>query len=494
MHTTSPLMQSYMQPAILRAARSPRPLGSSSSACSTTRVLALAQPSSAGAPRPGRQFQRSASRLEAVAPSQSEQATASLDLEDQVASPRVDPKDLPTPPPASVPRSGNVVPAPGLRRGEAAAPPREVDREALRWARRKQELEARKMYIKEQWYCAALSQEVKPGKPHAVDMLSMNVMLMRDAKTKEVRCISDICPHRGAKLSKGWVADHNGHTCVVCPYHAWAIDGEGKLHDVPAAEQKRDWTALGKVVPTYDVVEKGGFIWLYFGTKPADARPPIPYVPELDDPTWEGAYGDMEFNAPHWGVFENATDFAHIHTVHSSSFGNSDKPEIKNLKAVTDAHSVTATFDLHNKPVNKFWEFSQVPVVHVTAKALLPSTSYISFTLGNGLSFITFVNTVPVDEHRTINRFCLIRKLDVPVVGPLFNAKAWNRFAVASMRQILTEDKGMVEYLRTDMLPREISVKADLAQTAFRKLRQSCIDQGNGVMPEQIREMYNLDQ
>ena len=45
----------------------------------------------------------------------------------------------------------------------------------------------------------------------------------------------------------------------------------------------------------------------------------------------------------------------------------------------------------------------------VTAQALLPSTSVISFTLGNGLSFTTFVNTVPINENRTINRFALIR-------------------------------------------------------------------------------------
>lgn len=56
-------------------------------------------------------------------------------------------------------------------------------------------------------------------------------------------------------MSKGWLAtlpDSNtssssssghkhgdGHTCVVCPYHGWAFDGEGKLQDVPSAEPGR---------------------------------------------------------------------------------------------------------------------------------------------------------------------------------------------------------------------------------------------------------------
>jgi len=47
---------------------------------------------------------------------------------------------------------------------------------------------------------------------------------------------------RGAPLSAGWLSEPHstgGHTCVVCPYHGWAIDGEGKLQDVPSAEPGR---------------------------------------------------------------------------------------------------------------------------------------------------------------------------------------------------------------------------------------------------------------
>ena len=33
-------------------------------------------------------------------------------------------------------------------------------------------------------------------------------------------------------------------------------------------------------------------------------------------------YGEIEFECGHWGVFENAIDMAHIHYLHSDSFGN----------------------------------------------------------------------------------------------------------------------------------------------------------------------------
>lgn len=51
------------------------------------------------------------------------------------------------------------------------------------------------------------------------------------------------------------------------------------------------------------------------------------------------------------------------------------------------------------------------------------------------------------------------------------------------MIQILTEDRAMVEHLRPEVLPREISVRADQLQIQWRKLRQSYVDLGYGVDP-----------
>ncbi len=44
---------------------------------------------------------------------------------------------------------------------------------------------------------------------------------------------------------------------------------------------------------TWRTQERGGFVWLFFGSKslPADERPPIPVVPELEDLNWRAVYG-----------------------------------------------------------------------------------------------------------------------------------------------------------------------------------------------------------
>ncbi len=79
---------------------------------------------------------------------------------------------------------------------------------------------------------------------------------------------------------------------------------------------------------------QGGFIWLFYGSAslPADERPPIPFVPELEDPSWKPVYGEIEFECNHWSVFENAIDMAHIHYLHNDTFGNQVRASVEPLR------------------------------------------------------------------------------------------------------------------------------------------------------------------
>jgi phenylpropionate dioxygenase-like ring-hydroxylating dioxygenase large terminal subunit len=355
-------------------------------------------------------------------------------------------------------------------------------------SKRAKELRDRRGYLKNVWYAAALSEKLAGNRPLAVELCGKQMVVWRDENTGLLHCIENACPHRGAPLSGGWVERKDDCSTVVCPYHGWSFDGGGYLHDVPAMQEKRKWPHRS-LVEAYPVEEKGGFVWLFYGSKqfPKEARPPIPWTPELDEKKhWKTVYAEMEFECNHFGVFENAIDMAHIHYVHSDSFGNRDAPAIRDMEATSDAFSVTATFKIHHKPVNAFWALFEVPAVDVTAKAFLPSTSLVSFSLANGLSFITFVNTVPISATRSINRFALIRQLRWDKTG-LFNANIWDGWARDAMIKILSEDRAMVEKLRYEELATEYSVHADLPQLAFRKLRQQWVDL-MGVVPSETKE------
>ncbi|GIL69464.1 hypothetical protein Vretimale_13577 [Volvox reticuliferus] len=344
-------------------------------------------------------------------------------------------------------------------------------------ARRSKELADRRAYLQNFWYAAALSENVT-DQPLKVDILSRTVTIWRGEDGK-VHCLDNVCPHRGAPLSGGWTKTKNGKSCVVCPYHGWAFNGDGALEEVPSQGSEVSFPRR-PIVDAYPVEERGGFVWLFFGAKglPKDERPPLPITPELEDPNWRAVYGEMEFDCPHWSVFENALDMAHIHYLHSGSFGNQDKPVINDMKVSRDTWSVTARFSVHNKPVNPMWNFTAVPSVPVEARAYLPSTSYVKITLGAGVQMITFVNTVPIDEHRAVNRFCIIRNFAL--------SQIFDNYTRKNMYKILGEDKVMIEQLKPEQLVSEVSLQADLPQIAFRKLRQEWIDMGYGVQPAQI--------
>jgi hypothetical protein len=57
----------------------------------------------------------------------------------------------------------------------------------------------------------------------------------------------------------------------------------------------------GAALQTYPTVERGGFVWFFWGDGarfPLDGpmSPPIPTIPELEDPRWTGTYGEFEFD------------------------------------------------------------------------------------------------------------------------------------------------------------------------------------------------------
>ncbi|KAL6764272.1 hypothetical protein V8C86DRAFT_1683936 [Haematococcus lacustris] len=344
-------------------------------------------------------------------------------------------------------------------------------------SKRAKELRDRRAYLKNFWYAAALSQALGEDAPLEVQLLGRKVVLWRDSDTGVVRCLDNACPHRGAPLGRGWLKDAGGHSCVVCPYHGWALDGEGRLREVPSSADQRHLPRR-PLVGAYPVEERGGFIWLFFGSSalPADELPPIPWTPELNMPGWTPVYGEMEFDAPHWNVFDNALDMAHIHYLHGDSFGNSSKPVIQDMSMRRGDYAVHGSFRIHNKPVSPLWDWTAVESVPVEYSAHLPSTSSIKISLGAGVQMITFVNTVPVSASRAINRFCLIR-----------NFAGWegfDRWARNAMFKILSEDKVMVEQLQPEVVPLEVSLEADRPQIAFRRLRQSWVDVGYSVDPE----------
>src|SRR5262245_22518912 len=79
------------------------------------------------------------------------------------------------------------------------------------------------------WLAVATSDQVAPGELVAVKVMGVDLVVWRD-EAGEVHAWEDFCIHRGVKLSLGRIDDG----CVVCPYHAWHYDAEGRCTLIPA--------------------------------------------------------------------------------------------------------------------------------------------------------------------------------------------------------------------------------------------------------------------
>lgn len=126
-------------------------------------------------------------------------------------------------------------------------------------------------YLRDIWYCAALSSDVKPGKIARKMLLNEPVMLGR-TPSGEAFALRDLCPHRGVPLSAGRFQGNE----VECPYHGWRFNAQGRCTAIPSLVegQAMDIARIG--VRRYPMVEERGLLWIYMGVD-ASAAPALPH-------------------------------------------------------------------------------------------------------------------------------------------------------------------------------------------------------------------------
>jgi phenylpropionate dioxygenase-like ring-hydroxylating dioxygenase large terminal subunit len=99
--------------------------------------------------------------------------------------------------------------------------------------------------------------------PVCVD--GMDVALWRSASGR-VAAWADRCPHRGMRLSHGFVRGE----ALSCIYHGWSYGSEGQCLRIPAHPDLAPPEAIR--VPVFQAMEHGGLVWV--APKATDALPP----------------------------------------------------------------------------------------------------------------------------------------------------------------------------------------------------------------------------
>jgi phenylpropionate dioxygenase-like ring-hydroxylating dioxygenase large terminal subunit len=180
------------------------------------------------------------------------------------------------------------------------------------------------------WYHAMPSRDLKPGKMIAKKLLNEPILFGRTNAGKPF-AIKDLCPHRAVPLSCGWF---NGED-VQCCYHGWRFDPQGKCREIPSLMPDQLMELSRFDVTAYPVQEIQGNLWIYMADPtPGKAQPPlmeIPRVPGFSDNAQPVISYTMRFPCFIDHAVVGLMDPAHSPFVHRAWWWRGGKlnPEIK---------------------------------------------------------------------------------------------------------------------------------------------------------------------
>lgn len=101
----------------------------------------------------------------------------------------------------------------------------------------------------------ALSRDLPKNRVMRADVEGVDLAIWRNGKG-EVAAWNNRCPHRGMRLSHGFVRGDN----LACLYHGWQYDGSGRCRYIPAHPDLDPPETIR--AETYEVAERDGVIWV----------------------------------------------------------------------------------------------------------------------------------------------------------------------------------------------------------------------------------------
>ncbi|CAM9359571.1 unnamed protein product [Ascophyllum nodosum] len=191
-------------------------------------------------------------------------------------------------------------------------------------AREEKEWSEGKFDWNKQWYPVLSLKHTDEGRAQPVQLLGKDLVVWRNNEGRW-SCFDDRCPHRAAPLTEGRV-EKDG--TLMCAYHAWRFDADGKCLSIPQSESGgRDEAqpkACAKVYPTQVAQD---IIWVWGENGPdaalesAMSSPALPEMPP-GKKLLKGAIAQRDL--PYgWDVFmENVMDPAHVEVSHHGLLGN----------------------------------------------------------------------------------------------------------------------------------------------------------------------------
>ncbi len=247
------------------------------------------------------------------------------------------------------------------------------------------------------WYFVGYSDELAVGEVKALEYFDRDLVMFRN-ENGEVGVLDAYCPHMGAHLGYGGSVEGDS---LRCPFHAWGINPDAIVTEVPYAKQIPPKVAGKQCMHKYPSVEKNKVIWAWY--HPENKAPFFDVMEheEIGHEDWiDLKKFEWEVDTNVQEIAENGVDVAHFKYVHS-------------MDAVPEGET---TYEGHIRNSKAFGQ-REIPQPDGTTKTVDSKVHTVQngagqkFTKISGLSeTLLMVLVTPLNREKVMIRFAFTHK------------------------------------------------------------------------------------
>jgi phenylpropionate dioxygenase-like ring-hydroxylating dioxygenase large terminal subunit len=287
--------------------------------------------------------------------------------------------------------------------------------------------------LEDYWFVLCESADVKQT-PRQFKILNKDVAVYRTAAHKAVAFL-DRCPHRNVRISEGKVC--KGH--LVCQFHGWEFDEEGRCVNVPGMTERETVQAPG--LKKYDTLEQEGFVFIRLNPKSLE----VPHIPaHMSDKSRRGTTFRTHLKCGMSNIAENFLDPFHTPFVHAGIIRTESKRSLNQIIPQHIEKGIEVTY-LKEKTQSGFISLFGREVLRDVGRFLMPGIIELEYHSKDGLEFVNTMYITPRTESESSIYFKASLR---PYILPSFLVYGIAGFAI---KHALKQDRSILEQ-QTEMI------------------------------------------
>jgi phenylpropionate dioxygenase-like ring-hydroxylating dioxygenase large terminal subunit len=180
------------------------------------------------------------------------------------------------------------------------------------------------------WFCAGRASSLaKPGDYLTLELAGQPIMVVRK-NDNSLHAQSNVCLHRMSTLLEG----RGNRSAIVCPYHAWTYELDGKLRAAPAMSENSTFCQNRQTMclPAIRCEEWLGWIMVSLNENAVPVSECLKDVQALVDDYQMQHYEETFFETHNWNtnwkvLAENFMESYHLPVCHKGTIGHLSKLE-----------------------------------------------------------------------------------------------------------------------------------------------------------------------